>query len=530
MVDQAGGMLLGEGGALQQMMGPGLGAGQEMFGRAVTGGQDFANQMNQYQQQLMGAVPGGGGGMMQPAVMPGGGGGMMGHQMMPGGGGGLAGSPEQRATEGAFGVAGDLRNQGPGFGFDFNNPTVAQGTQGVMDVASGLMGAPTGVNLDFSNPAIGAGMETIAGATGGLAGATPGAGIVSQAAQGSMASPQAYDFEAGRTTQAQTMETFNQAAQAARQTGLENVGQAFTGSQDALSAALASQGISPTSGVAAQALGDVAMQGAGQRAQLERDIAGAAGQTALQGAQFDVGTQLQREGMESGFGLGLQGLGLQGLGQAGNLGLGMGAQDISRLSAMGQLGATQSGLGQEFALGTQGLLSNTALAAQAQQAQNMLGAGNLMLGGTGLSQDLLLGSQGMMSNYDLARAAQQGQNLGAAGNLMLGAGGLSQQGNLARSAQQSQNIVNAANLARSGYMDPLSMQQDIYGQNILNPFMAGAGGLQNLLSTGLAGMGSSLDRSERQVGAAGQGKGAAMGSAFDPARAQAMSGSGQKGG
>jgi len=353
MVDQAGGMLLGEGGALQQMMGSGLGAGQELFGRAVTGGQDFANQMNQYQQQLMGAVPGGAPGMVE-----------------------------------------------------------------------GRAGA-------------GAAME-------GLQGAMPGMGIAGQAAQGSMQAPQGYDFGAGRQLQSQTMGTFQQQADAARQTGLENVGQAFTGSQDALSAALASQGISPTSGVAAQALGDVAMQGAGQRAQLERDISGAAGQTALQGAQFDVGSQLQREGMESGFGLGLQGLGLQGLGQAGQLGLGMAGQDLSRLTGLGNLGLGMTGLGQDFALGQAG--------------------------------------------------------------------------------QQSQNIVNAANLARSGYTDPLAMQQDIYGQNILNPFMAGAGGLQTLLSTGLAGMGGSLDRSERQVGAAGQGKGAAMGSAFDPARSE------QKGG
>ena len=438
MVDQAGGMLLGEGGALQQMMGPGLGAGQELFGRAVTGGQDFANQMNQYQQQLMGAVPGGGGGMMQPAVMPGGGGGMMNHQMMRDlGPDASAAQVEQAWLEDMMGHqmmqgggGGLVQHMGMGMGgnqgfFDFNAPGMAEGRAGA-----------------------GAAME-------GLQGAMPGMGIAEQAAQGSMQSPQGYDFGAGRQLQAQTMDTFQQQADAARQTGLENVGQAFTGSQDALSAALASQGISPTSGVAAQALGDVAMQGAGQRAQLERDIAGAAGQTALQGAQFDVGTQLQREGMESGFGLGLQGLGLQGLGQAGQLGLGMAGQDLSRLTGLGNLGLGMTGLGQDFALGREGL----------------------------------------RGNFELGRAGQQ-----------------------------SQNIVNAANLARFGYTDPLAMQQDIYGQNILNPFMAGAGGLQNLLSTGLAGMGSSLDRSERQVGAAGQGKGAAMGSAFDPARSQ------QKGG
>jgi len=411
MIEQSFNQLLGEGGAFQQLMGgPGLAAGQDLFGRAVMGGQDYTNAMGDYQNQLVNAV-----------------------------GGPTAG--ETQGMQGAFDIAGQLRGAGPQYGFD------------------------------FSNPAIGQGMGAVGGATSGLAGALPGTDIASAAAQASMAGPQGYNFAPGRSMQEQTMETFRQQAEGARQSGLENVGQAFTQGQDALSAALASQGISAGSGVAAGALGDMAMQGAGQRAMLERDLAAQAGQTALQGAQFDVGAGLQREQMESGYNLGFGGLGLQGLGQAGNLGLGLGGQDISRLSNLGQLGLGQAGLGQDFALGT----------------------------------------QGMMSNFELSRAAQQGQNLANAGNLSLGAGGLAQQGSLSRAGMTSQNLVNAANMARSGYMDPLSLQQDIFSQNILNPFMAGVGGLQGLLEMGLGGMERGIDRSSSRASQGGAGKGAALG-------------------
>ena len=368
IVDQATEALFGQegqGGILNELLGPGLGAGRDLFEQAGQAGQQYSGLMGDYQNML-------------------------------------------------------LQPQG-GFGFDFTAPGMTEG------------------------------MEFINTAAGGMQGPMPGMDIAGQAAQGSLQGPQAYDFGAGQSLQQQTMDTFQQQAEAARATGIENVGQAFTGGQDALNAALASQGISPTSGVAASAIGEMAMQGAGQRAQFERDIAGAAGQTALQGAQFDVGAQLQREGMESGYGLGLQQLGLQGLGQAGSLGLGMAGQDLARLSGLGQLGVGQAGLGQQFALGREGLRSQFQLGSDAQQAQN---------------------------------------------------------------------IVNAANLARSGFVDPLAMQQDMFSQNIMNPFMAGAGGLQSLLGVGLTGMEQSLGRSERQAQAGGAGKGAAMGSAFDPRRSQ----------
>jgi hypothetical protein len=407
--------LFGENGAFGQMLGgPGLAAGQNLFNRALTEGDQFSAAMGDYQNQLTNLVGG-------PT------------------------SAETQGTQGAFDIAGQLRGMGPQFGFD------------------------------FSNPAIGAGMGAVGNAISGMGGAMPGMNFARDAAAASMAGPQAYDFSTGRGMQDQIMRTFQEQAAGARQSGMENIGQSFTQSQDALNAALASQGISAGSGVAAGALGDLAMQGANQRAILERDLAAQAGQTALQGAQFDVGAGLQREQMESGYNLGFGGLGMQGLNQAGNLGLGMAGQDMARLMNMGQLGLGQAGLGQDFALGT----------------------------------------QGMMSNFELARAAQQGSNLSQAGNLMLGAGGLAQQGDLARTGMQGQNLVNAANMARMGYLDPLTMQQGIYSQNILSPFMTGVGGLQGMLEMAMQGIQGGIDSRGRNAQTGGTGAGNALSGFLD---------------
>lgn len=128
-----------------------------------------------------------------------------------------------------------------------------------------------------------------------------------------------FDFQSGSNLMDQTMQQFQDYATGARNTGFEGISRSFTQGNQALDAMLASSGMSADSGVGAAARGQMAAEGAGQMAGLERDLSAQLGQTALQGAQFDVNRILQEQGMGSQFALGAGAQRGQNLGMAGSL-------------------------------------------------------------------------------------------------------------------------------------------------------------------------------------------------------------------
>jgi len=112
-----------------------------------------------------------------------------------------------------------------------------------------------------------------------------------------------FNFQAGTDTMDQAMSAFQGFADNSRNSALEQAGTALTSGGDALDAAMASRGISRSSGVAAGAMGDMAMQGAQARVGLERDLSNQAGQIGLDATKFDINRMLQEQGMQSNFAL-----------------------------------------------------------------------------------------------------------------------------------------------------------------------------------------------------------------------------------
>lgn len=274
--------------------------------------------------------------------------------------------------------------------------------------------------------------NTLAGLAGQLQGGVPGmnfgpvagSSITETAAQnlGGMQGA-GYDFGPGREIQAQAMQNFQEYASGAQDAALEQAGQAFTGGQRALDAALASRGMSRDSGVAAAETANMARQGAQSQVNLARDLAAQAGQIGLDATKFDIGSGLQREGMESNFALGSAGQGLQAAQAAGQLGLGIG----------------------------QNYLTN----------------------------------QGQQADYNLGTAAQNAQNVGLAGEL-----------------------------ATQGYMNPLQVQQQMFQQNQMQPYlqMASMTNPMQMLSSIMALQGGNLERrADQNTGANFGGLGGALG-------------------
>jgi len=128
-----------------------------------------------------------------------------------------------------------------------------------------------------------------------------------------------FDFTQGSNIMDQSMAAFDQYATGARNSAREQAGAGMTAGGNALDAALAGRGISRNSGVAAGAMGDMAMQGAQQMVGLERDLSNQAAQSGLQATQFDVNRVLQEQGMGSQFALGSAAQRGQNLGMAGDM-------------------------------------------------------------------------------------------------------------------------------------------------------------------------------------------------------------------
>lgn len=178
-------------------------------------------------------------------------------------------------------------------------------------------------------------------------------------------------------------------------------------------------------------------------------------------------------------------------------------QRNAALDQAGQAFTSQAGA-LDAALAGRGLSRNSGVAAGAlgqlasEQSQAMAGlnrdlanqAGQIGLQGAQFDVNRMLQEQQLGSNFALGSAAQQTQNLGLAGNL-----------------------------ATQAYTTPLGVQQGMFQENFLNPFMQTQAGLSGLLGQGMAALGQGLDLRNQQVQQAGAGKGAAMGGMTDPRRA-----------
>lgn len=101
----------------------------------------------------------------------------------------------------------------------------------------------------------------------------------------------------------------------------------------------------------------------------------------------------------------------------------------------------------------------------------------------------VLQEQQMGSQFELGRAGQVASNIGLAGDLMTG-----------------------------GYQNPLAMAQNMYTANVLNPYMQTQSGLLGTLGMGTDMLTNISNMFQQQSAAAGSGKGAGLGGAFDPER------------
>jgi len=153
------------------------------------------------------------------------------------------------------------------------------------------------------------------------------------------------------------------------------------------------------------------------------------------------------------------------------------------------------------------------LARQGAQSQTDLGraladqAGQQGLAATQFDISSGLQREGMESNFALGAAGQEASNMQASGQLGLGMGqnmltgqGQQAQFELGRAGQVAQNAGLAGDLATQSYMNPLQMQQQMFQQNQMQPYlqMMGMTNPQDMLRAAMGMQDSALDRRERQ--------------------------------
>lgn len=197
-----------------------------------------------------------------------------------------------------------------------------------------------------------------------------------------------------------------------------------------------------------------------------------------------------------------------------------------RDQALEQAGRAFTGGGNALneALAGRGISANSGVAGEAlsglarQGAQSQVDlersladmAGQQGLAATQFDIQSGLQREGMESNFALGAAQQLGQNLGQAGQLGLGMGqnfltGQGQQADfsLGQASQVAQNAGLAGDLATQAYMNPLQMQQTMFQQNQMQPYlqMMGMTNPQDMMAQILALQGGNLDRrAEQNVG------------------------------
>ena len=160
------------------------------------------------------------------------------------------------------------------------------------------------------------------------------------------------------------------------------------------------------------------------------------------------------------------------------------------------LAMTQGMGGMDAALADRGISRGSGVAAAGigelagQQAQQMAGlerglsdqAGQMGLQGAQFDVQRMLQQQGMESQFALGQGQQRLQGIGMAGDM-----------------------------ATQGYMNPLQMGQQMFQQNVMQPFMSTMQGMQGALGMGMNAMGQGIDTRRQQAAAGGAGKGAATG-------------------
>jgi len=201
-----------------------------------------------------------------------------------------------------------------------------------------------------------------------------------------------------------------------------------------------------------------------------------------------------------------------------------------RNAALENAGAafTQGGDALNAALASRGLSANSGAAIQGlsdlanQGAQSRVNlerdlanqAGQIGLDATKFDISSGLQREGMESGFAANAANIANQALGTAGQLGLGAGqnaltnqGQASQFELARTGQVAQNLMGAGDLARTGFesgvMNPLAMQQQMYQQNQIAPYMQmmGMADPGGMLANILAAQGGNLERrADQNVG------------------------------
>jgi hypothetical protein len=163
------------------------------------------------------------------------------------------------------------------------------------------------------------------------------------------------------------------------------------------------------------------------------------------------------------------------------------------------LGLTSGGNALDAAMASRGISRNSGIAAGAMQDLAMQGAQQRV----GLERDLAnqAGQIGLQATqFDVNRQLQE---QGMQSQFALGAG-----------AQRAQNLGLAADLQTQAYATPLSMQQQMYQQNQMMPYlqMMGMSNPMDLIGMGMNTMNQGLGYAGQNAAAGGAGFGAGMSS------------------